>query len=1224
MSQIGSWRALALLGFSISALLGGAACSKSGAQCVDDRTCGTHMRCSLNARTGIGACEKCGDTEIIYNGIDDDCDSRTKDIDLDGDGFNARSSVFMPGDDCNDMDPLIHPNAPKNCANGKDNDCNGMVDMMEPGCGDMRSPDVMFTAPTPNARLSGTVQFMVTASDDTGIAKIELLYGSMSLGSVTNMNALSVSVATQSLPDGDATFFAEATDLAMKKSSATVHIFLDNHSPPTITVNRPNAGGRYAGRMTVDVTAADDSGVKAMRLLVDTSTLATSTAAHVRAVVDTAPLSEGQHRIRVVATDMLDNTGSSFVPFVIDRGGPSVMIDASPINPNNGSIGGRQVTITVNADDPAGILSISSRLGTMMEHTGTSSPLQFMLDTLGPPRIPDGLYTITAMARDGTIIDDAQTGNLTVRTATVQIINTAPEPIVALTPQNGWGVFRNTAIHADVSSPTGSAITGVQFAVNGVDLGPPDTMPPYDGTFDFSGYSGTATITAVATDAARYMGLARSVVSIVPPPTFRLANVARPGGMAQINMAGYDIGDIDGDRVPDAVIAGSDVEVMTGTISPSGKFVFKRGVHIGDAAVTVKLANVNIDPLPEIIALTNNTVVIYDNLGHFTFGAPDVHMTGVTSGSDLEVADLDNDRFPDFVIGLQSSNGGDIRVLTHATGYNMGTTFGLVGNVTDVAIGNLNNDMSLDVVVGRTGSSVITSYINLGMSPIFGAGTESYPPMPAETVAIGDVTGDGFPDVVATIPQLTSFCVLRGAAATPGQFMVAATIGTQNNPTGVALADLDGNSRLDVVISLLSGSGIDVFSNDGMTMFRRAHSFVFGRNSLRPKLVDLDGDGDLEAIVSSQVENGLVYAENLGGGDYLAAPTIVLPQAPNSIAAGNLLGDPLPELAVTAVPGSGLMAVATVHILENQSGVFHDQVQLPLNGTMSNPAGIAIGDLDQQFGLDIAVGSQANSMMTPTSMLFLSNGTGGFNPPVGLMLSSPISVAIGDVDNDMVPDVVFTENLSQVDPDGAVIFDAMGSQKYMGCCHQGIAAASVAIGSLNNYADSFTDFAVANPTTNDVTVNYWDSTIMNFRTITYNTLTNINALTIGRVGRDSIFDIVGVSQGAGVVILEGNLAAGFASPKNYDAGPSPQYVVGGDFNRDGLYDVMVLNPGASTASLLIASPQGGFFAPVAFPAPQQPSGFAVADFDADNRQDIGVVASSAPSVMLLYSNGDRL
>ena len=68
--------------------------------------------------------------EEICNGYDDDCDGipLEDERDWDHDGW-------MPcNDDCDDLDPLVNPGQPESCYNGKDDDCDGLIDQYDPDC----------------------------------------------------------------------------------------------------------------------------------------------------------------------------------------------------------------------------------------------------------------------------------------------------------------------------------------------------------------------------------------------------------------------------------------------------------------------------------------------------------------------------------------------------------------------------------------------------------------------------------------------------------------------------------------------------------------------------------------------------------------------------------------------------------------------------------------------------------------------------------------------------------------------------------------------------------------------------------------------------------------------------------------------------------------------------------------------------------------------------------
>jgi hypothetical protein len=94
---------------------------------------------------GYDVVEDCNDDDAnihpnaleTCNGVDDDCDGAVDGDDAcgvenpwpddDGDGWT------LP-EDCNDADADVNPGAGEDCANGRDDDCNGLADAHDPEC----------------------------------------------------------------------------------------------------------------------------------------------------------------------------------------------------------------------------------------------------------------------------------------------------------------------------------------------------------------------------------------------------------------------------------------------------------------------------------------------------------------------------------------------------------------------------------------------------------------------------------------------------------------------------------------------------------------------------------------------------------------------------------------------------------------------------------------------------------------------------------------------------------------------------------------------------------------------------------------------------------------------------------------------------------------------------------------------------------------------------------
>ena len=65
-----------------------------------------------------------GAADAPYDGVDSDCDG-SPDCDQDGDGFDAEGLGVCTGDDCDDGDDTIYPGAPEDGSIFVDEDCDG-------------------------------------------------------------------------------------------------------------------------------------------------------------------------------------------------------------------------------------------------------------------------------------------------------------------------------------------------------------------------------------------------------------------------------------------------------------------------------------------------------------------------------------------------------------------------------------------------------------------------------------------------------------------------------------------------------------------------------------------------------------------------------------------------------------------------------------------------------------------------------------------------------------------------------------------------------------------------------------------------------------------------------------------------------------------------------------------------------------------------------------------
>src|SRR5262249_49841495 len=115
---------------------------------------------------------------------------------------------------------------------------------------------------------------------------------------------------------------------------------------------------------------------------------------------------------------------------------------------------------------------------------------------------------------------------------------------------------------------------------------------------------------------------------------------------------------------------------------------------------------------------------------------------------------------------------------------------------------------------------------------------------------------------------------------------------------------------------------------------------------------------------------------------------------------------------------------------------------------------------------------------------------------------------------------------------------------------------------------------------------------------------------------------VAVTANGGIQVLLGNGDGTFQPAVAYTTTGTAFGIATGDFNKDGIPDLIVTDSGAATAEVLLGVGDGTFGTPtsVALTASTSGNGLAVSDLNGDGDLDLAIASSNG--IQILLGNGD--
>jgi hypothetical protein len=294
-------------------------------------------------------------------------------------------------------------------------------------------------------------------------------------------------------------------------------------------------------------------------------------------------------------------------------------------------------------------------------------------------------------------------------------------------------------------------------------------------------------------------------------------------------------------------------------------------------------------------------------------------------------------------------------------------------------------------------------------------------------VAVGDLNGDGKPDLVALNRCVGDESCVNSTVSVflgngDGTFQPPVTLDSGGSTaTSVAIGDVNGDGKPDVIIANDNNyeATLTVLINNGDSTFQPAVSYGIGSAYIGSvAIADLNGDGKPDLAVSNG--SGVAVLLNNGNGTFQTASAFSSGgYATSGLAIGDVNGDGIPDLVLanncqgSPMQGcNGTYGGSVSVLLGNGNGTFRPAVIYSSGADQATS--VAIADLNGDGYPDIAVTnlcpSQTAKECTGVIGVLLGNGNGTFRP-ASTYSAGPafaFSVAVADVNGDGRPDLVLS------------------------------------------------------------------------------------------------------------------------------------------------------------------------------------------------------------------------
>ena len=279
-------------------------------------------------------------------------------------------------------------------------------------------------------------------------------------------------------------------------------------------------------------------------------------------------------------------------------------------------------------------------------------------------------------------------------------------------------------------------------------------------------------------------------------------------------------------------------------------------------------------------------------------------------------------------------------------------------------------------------------------------------------VALARLDGDRNLDLIMTSGDTGTVDVALGNG--DGTFRPPVTHASGVHPWALAAGSLAPGAPVDFVVGNFDSNTLAVFRNDGSGGFQLGTLLTTPPSPQAVALQDFDGDGRLDLVAANFSSDKITVYANDGARGFIAAGSSYPTAAgPYSIASDDLNQDGIQDLLVATVPDNAVSS-----FLGNGNGTFQPLAPISL-GAQSQAWHVTTTDLDRDGHTDAIVALNYGASMLA---LLRGRGDGTFDAPVLVPSGyNPWWVVAGDLTGDDSVELVVASG-----PDGVSVYMGHG------------------------------------------------------------------------------------------------------------------------------------------------------------------------------------------------------